>query len=102
MRSAKETGCFPYCMKTVCYFEVFNDGRLVQLRDEYERLDAYFRAKDGITKICAGDTISFIANQTAEVEDSIGADLVSAGYAEEIKEAKPATPKAGVKKNADA
>ena len=53
MRSAKETGCFPYCMKTVCYFEVFNDGRLVQLRDEYERLDAYFRAKDGITKICA-------------------------------------------------
>ncbi|MCR4719763.1 MAG: hypothetical protein K5768_09065 [Firmicutes bacterium] len=55
-----------------------------------------------ITKSCAGDTFSFIANQTAEVEDSIGADLVSAGYAEEIKEAKPAATKAGAKKNADA
>lgn len=55
-----------------------------------------------ILKSCAGDTFSFIANQTAEVDDNIGADLVSAGYAEEIMEAKPAIPKAGAKKNADA
>ena len=55
-----------------------------------------------ILKSCAGDNFSFIANQTAEVDDNIGADLVSAGYAEEIKEPKPATPKAGAKKNADA
>lgn len=55
-----------------------------------------------ILKSCAGDTFSFIANQTAEVDDNIGADLVSAGYAEEIKEPKPATPKAGAKTNADA
>ena len=55
-----------------------------------------------VTKSCAGDTFSFIANQTTEVDDNIGADLVSAGYAEEIKEAKPAASKAGAKKNADA
>ena len=55
-----------------------------------------------ILNSCAGDTFSFIATQTAEVDDNIGADLVSAGYAEEIKEPKPATPKAGAKKNADA
>ena len=38
MRSAKETGCFPYRMRTVCYFEVFNDGNLAQLTDEYSRI----------------------------------------------------------------
>ena len=53
MRSAKETGCFPYRMRTVCYFEVFNDGNLAQLTDEYSRIEAYFRATKGETKICA-------------------------------------------------
>ena len=31
MRSSKETGCFPYSSKTVCYIEVFPNGDIHQL-----------------------------------------------------------------------
>lgn len=54
MRSAKETGCFPYRMKTVCYFEVFPNGETVQLsRNKGDRSRAYFNAKAGVSKLCA-------------------------------------------------
>lgn len=53
MRSAKETKCFPYRMKTVCYFEVFPDGKIEQLQTAGEKLDAYCRAKDGESNIYA-------------------------------------------------
>ncbi len=53
MRSAKETGCFPYTRKNVYLSEVFGNGNHVQLYNETERLDAYFLEKKGETKICA-------------------------------------------------
>ena len=53
MRSAKETGCFPYLMKTVCYFEVFPDGKTVQLDTANEKWDACCRAKIGESNIYA-------------------------------------------------
>lgn len=49
MRSAKETGNFPYCMSTVCYFEVDKNGNVSQVyhknkSDRPEVLEAYHRA----------------------------------------------------------
>lgn len=32
IRSAKESGCFPYTMSTVCYFEVYKDGKVNRIR----------------------------------------------------------------------
>ena len=55
-----------------------------------------------ILKSCSGLDFSFTKSSTADVDDTLGKDLISAGYAEEVKEPKPATPKAGAKKNADA
>ena len=55
-----------------------------------------------ILKSCSGLDFSFTKSTVTEVDDTLGKDLVSAGYAEEVKEPKPATPKAGAKKNADA
>lgn len=31
MRSAKESGCFPYKSKLVCFMEVFPDGTITQI-----------------------------------------------------------------------
>ena len=53
MRSAKKTECFPYQMKTVCYFEVFPDGKIEQLNTEGEKMDACYRAKAGESNIYA-------------------------------------------------
>ena len=55
-----------------------------------------------ILKSCSGLDFSFTKSTVTEVDDTLGKDLISAGYAEEVKEPKPATPKAGAKKNADA
>lgn len=53
MRSAKEAGCFPYSSKQVCYIEVFPDGQIRQLCNSQEKLDAYFNAHCGSSKIIA-------------------------------------------------
>ena len=55
-----------------------------------------------ILKSCSGLDFSFTKSTLTEVDDTLGKDLISAGYAEEVKEPKPATQKAGAKKNVDA
>ena len=53
MRSAKETGCFPYRSKLVCYMELTIDGNIKQLSTQNEKLQAYLNAKAGTSKILA-------------------------------------------------
>ena len=58
MRSAKGAGNFPYRMSTVCYFEVYDDGKVVQIPHKNKcHLDgvreAFIRADKGITKLYA-------------------------------------------------
>ena len=55
-----------------------------------------------ILKSCSGINFSFSRDTVTDVDATLGNDLISAGYAEEVKETKPATQKAGAKKNADA
>lgn len=52
-----------------------------------------------ITKSCAGLDFSYYESEITYCNDTIAKDLISAGYAKEIK---PAKPKAGAKANADA
>ena len=54
-----------------------------------------------ILQSCSGINFSFSKSAVEDVDDALGKDLISAGYAEEVKESKPATSKAGAKKNAD-
>ena len=56
MRSAKETENFPYRMSTVCYFEVYKDGKVNRIRHknkcDFEGVvEAYKRADKKITTI---------------------------------------------------
>jgi len=53
MRSAKETGCFPYRSKLVCYMELSNDGNIKQLSTQNEKIQAYLNVKAGTSKILA-------------------------------------------------
>ena len=53
MRSAKETGCFPYRSKVVCYMELTSDGKIKQLSTTNEKLEAYLNAKSGVSQILA-------------------------------------------------
>lgn len=53
MRSAKETGCFPYSCGQVCYMEVSPDGAVTQLSTVGEKRSAYINAQAGISKILA-------------------------------------------------
>lgn len=58
MRSAKEADNFPYSMSTVCYFEVYKDGKISQIKhknksDLPELYEAYKRALNKITTIYA-------------------------------------------------
>lgn len=53
MRSAKETGCFPYRSKTVCFMELFPNGELNQLTTDNQKLDAIANANHGKSKIVA-------------------------------------------------
>ena len=55
--------------------------------------------KISILKSCAGLDFAYYAGEIADCDDAVAKDLISAGYAEEIK---PAKPKAGAKANADA
>ena len=50
-------------------------------------------------KSCAGLDFAYYAGEIADCNDAVARDLISAGYAKEIK---PAKPKAGGKANADA
>ena len=52
-----------------------------------------------VLKSCAGLDFAYYEGEIADCRDSVAKDLISAGYAKEIK---PAKPKAGVKANADA
>lgn len=53
MRSAKETGCFPYSCGQVCYMEVSPDGAVTQLSTVGEKHSAYINAQAGVSKILA-------------------------------------------------
>lgn len=53
MRSAKETGCFPYSCGQVCYMEVSPDGAVTQLSTVGEKRSAYINAQAGASKILA-------------------------------------------------
>lgn len=58
MRSSKEAGNFPYCMKTICYFEVDKNGKVSQVHhknksDRQQVLEAYQRAVDQVTTLYA-------------------------------------------------
>ena len=48
---------------------------------------------------CAGLDFAYYESETVDCDDAVAKDLICAGYAKEIK---PAKPKAGVKANADA
>ena len=76
MRSAKESGCFPYRSKVVCFMELFPDGRLEQLWDNNSKLDACYNAINGKSKIVAvwpGNWRSdlFIIDDVEEFMDAI-------------------------------
>lgn len=53
IRSAKETGCFPYSCGQVCYMEVSPDGAVTQLSTVGEKRSAYINAQAGVSKILA-------------------------------------------------
>ena len=52
-----------------------------------------------VLKSCAGINFAYYAGETVDAETSIAKDLITAGYAEEVKQAKT---KAGAKTNAGA
>lgn len=58
MRSAKQEEGFPYRMGTMCYFEVYKDGKVCQIHhknksDINEVREAYERASKNITTLYA-------------------------------------------------
>jgi len=54
MKSAKESGCFPYSSSVVCYIEVYGDGRIMQIHHDQKSISkAYSNAKNNKTKIYA-------------------------------------------------
>lgn len=53
MRSAKESGCFPYKSKLVCFIEVCNDGTTRQLTSRQECNEACSNVTKGTSAIYA-------------------------------------------------
>lgn len=58
MRSAKENENFPYRMSTMCYFEVYGDGKVCQVHHKNKCdlpgvKDAYERAVKKVTTLYA-------------------------------------------------
>ena len=53
MRSAKESGCFPYGSKLVCFMELWPNGDLIQLSSKHEKREACFHAMGGKSKVVA-------------------------------------------------
>ena len=47
MKSAKETGCFPYQSPLVCYFEVFEDGTVRQVSNKNDKIVACVNVQTG-------------------------------------------------------
>ena len=65
MRSAKETGCFPYGSGQVCYMEVSPDGAVTQLSTVGEKRSAYGNdnpgaKSQGIKQLMAGGGVVLI------------------------------------------
>ena len=77
-RSAKETGCFPYNSKLVCYLGVKPDGSVVAVGDSvFDRKNAYYATKKGECKLYAvwpGQYRSdlFIIDNLDEMADALG------------------------------
>ena len=54
MRSAKSQDWFPYTPKTVCFFEVWGNGEIMQVeRTKKDMIKTYERVKSGETKLYA-------------------------------------------------
>ena len=54
MRSAKDSGVFPYRSKLVCYFEVAQDGQVVQMQhNQTEAANVYSRIINGQSRLYA-------------------------------------------------
>ena len=53
MRSAKESGCFPYGSKLVCFMELWPNGDLIQLSSKHEKREACFHAMGGQSNVVA-------------------------------------------------
>lgn len=53
MRSAKETGCFPYSSQVVCFMELFPNGDIKQLNNDVDKFEAYCNANQSKSKIVA-------------------------------------------------
>ena len=51
-----------------------------------------------VLKSCAGLDFAYYESETVDCDDAVAKDLIDAGYAKELKSAKP---KAGGKANAD-
>ena len=51
-----------------------------------------------VLKSCAGLDFAYYESETVDCDDAVAKDLIEAGYAKELKSAKP---KAGGKANAD-
>ncbi len=81
MRSAKEND-FPYRMQTVCYFEVYHDGKVCQVPHKNKSdlpnvVEALKRAEKGLTTLYAvwpGNWSSdlFIIDDLEEFASSLG------------------------------
>ena len=57
MKSAKETGCFPYQNPLVCYFEVFEDGTVRQVSNKNDKIVACVNVQTGrsvLFAVCPG------------------------------------------------
>ena len=58
MKNTKQTESFPYRMNAICYFEVYKDGKVLQVHhknksDINEISEAYQRARNNITTLYA-------------------------------------------------
>ena len=58
LRSAKDVDCFPYRSSLLCYFEVYNNGKVKRVNhknksDIREVIGAYERANENITTLYA-------------------------------------------------
>ena len=53
MKSAKETGCFPYRSALVCFFEIFEDGNIRQVSNKNDKIVAIVNVQTGRSQLFA-------------------------------------------------
>ena len=53
MKSAKESGCFPYQSSLVCFFEVFEDGIVRQVSNRNDKIVAIVNVQTGRSQLFA-------------------------------------------------